>query len=500
MVYYRAYRPQTIEELDNTSVRQKLTAVLSSSNQPHAYLFTGPKGLGKTSSARIVAKVLNCTTPLEKRVNKIEPCNVCDACKAITSGSFIDVIEIDGASNRGIDEIRDLKESTKLATAGGNTKVYIIDEVHMLTTEAFNALLKTLEEPPSHVVFILCTTEVQKIPETVFSRCFQVGFTKATDEELKRSFSRIVKGEKIDIDDQALEAISLFSDGGFRDGAKLLEELFILSGGKKITRHMVEEKLGLGSFGNLIEELLTAFANKDIQKGLGVTKSVKDQGVDVRFFMNQLVRRVHDTLLEYIAGNRKVEEIIRQKDLLHLVSNVIGDMKAAVIEVLPLELALIDWCVGDEHAQSEEVDKAINIATDDSTVTVKSLKKQIGEMEKQKALGKSEEKVEKGEEVVQVDKMHIDHAPGKDGVSTEWMKTFWKSLIAEVHKKNGKLAGVLRGCTLCDFGEGKMTIETSFTFHKEQLDQAKMQELLVETAKTLIGKPVTILVILKSKS
>lgn len=509
MVYYRKYRPQIIADLDNDIVREKLTAVLSSENKPHAFLFTGPKGLGKTSSARIVAKVLNCLAPQDKRVNKIEPCNTCEACIAITNGSYIDVVEIDGASNRGIDEIRELKESTRLGSAGGKVKVYIIDEVHMLTTEAFNALLKTLEEPPAHVVFILCTTEVQKIPETVFSRCFQIGFTKATAPELKRSFSRIVKGEKLDIDEEALSLIASFSDGGFRDGAKLLEELVVMSGGKKITKDMVEEKLGLGSFDLLLTEMTEAFSTHDMKKGLSVTKRMQEKGIDMRFFMSQLLARVHDMLIEKIAGSGQPIEILRLKELLTLLSRVVGEMKYAVIETLPLELALIEWSVSSQDTATSQASRndeknveAAIVVTDDG-VTVRSMKKQIGEIEKQRALGKLVEDPSTGsgqeQDEKKIDRLEIKHAPSSDGVTKEWMNTFWKSLIVEVNKLNRTLAGVLRGCKLSEFADGKMTIETSFSFHKEQLDQAKMIDILNDTAKILVGKPVTISVVLKAK-
>src|SRR3989344_1947762 len=169
MVFYRKYRPQTIEELDSRQVRDKLTSVLSKDSGFHALLFTGPKGLGKTSAARIVAKAVNCEkindySKGKKLKGTLEPCNKCSACTSITNGTNMDVLEIDGASNRGIDEIRDLREKIKLSPAYALKKVYIIDEVHMLTTEAFNALLKTLEEPPNHVIFILCTTEPHKVP------------------------------------------------------------------------------------------------------------------------------------------------------------------------------------------------------------------------------------------------------------------------------------------------------------------------------------------------
>lgn len=221
MVFYLKYRPQTISELDLAQVREKLFSLLKSKSLPHAFLFTGPKGLGKTSTARILAKAINCERVQELRIknqelrkNKneshnskfiiqnsdVEPCNECQACVSITNGSNIDVLEIDAASNRGIDEIRALRERVKFAPANLKKKVYIIDEVHMLTTEAFNALLKTLEEPPDHVVFILCTTEIWKVLPTIVSRSFHISFEKPTKEELTRSLERVAKGENLTIE------------------------------------------------------------------------------------------------------------------------------------------------------------------------------------------------------------------------------------------------------------------------------------------------------------
>lgn len=211
MVFYRKYRPQTIAQLDSEAVREKLLSVLSSKSIPHAFLFTGPKGLGKTSTARIVAKALNCE---KKAAGAVEPCNKCDQCVSITNGTNFDVLEIDGASNRGIDEIRDLREKVKLAPISSAKKVYIIDEVHMLTNEAFNALLKTIEEPPEHVVFMFCTTEPHKVPETILSRCFHIAFKKATIPELVHSFERIAKGEKLTVDSDVFGEIAKLSDGG----------------------------------------------------------------------------------------------------------------------------------------------------------------------------------------------------------------------------------------------------------------------------------------------
>ena len=219
--YYLKYRPQKVSELDLISVRESLEKILKSKKIPHAFLFSGPKGIGKTSAARIFAKSINC---LGKRKD-FEPCNKCDVCQEITNGSSLDLIEIDAASNRGIDDIRSLREKIKLSPARCRYKVYIVDEAHMLTTEAFNALLKTLEEPPAHAVFILCTTEPEKLPKTIVSRCLQIKFQKAKKEEVINSLKRVVKGEKLEVEKEVLAEISVNAEGSFRDAQKILDQL-----------------------------------------------------------------------------------------------------------------------------------------------------------------------------------------------------------------------------------------------------------------------------------
>src|SRR3989339_1566953 len=226
MNLYLKYRPTTIEELDLSGVRRILGEIVKANKVAHAYLLTGPRGAGKTSAARVLARIVNC----EENGKKLgEPCNECSACKSILEGSAVDVIEIDAASNRGIDDIRELKEKIRLAPAILRKKVYIIDEVHMLTTEAFNALLKTLEEPPSHSLFILCTTELHKVPQTIVSRCVQIQFTKATPEEMQRSFARVIAGEGKEVIEEALIYLSKAVDGSFRDGVKILDQVLSLS-------------------------------------------------------------------------------------------------------------------------------------------------------------------------------------------------------------------------------------------------------------------------------
>ena len=195
--FYLKYRPQKLADLDLREVREGLLRIVKGGKFPHALLFAGPKGTGKTSAARIFAKVVNCQNPKDG-----EPCNQCDACREITKGTAMDLIEIDAASNRGIDDIRALRETIKLSPVKLKYKVYIIDEVHMLTLEAFNALLKTLEEPPTHAIFILCTTEPDKLPETIISRCLRFNFRKAKIEEIVEGpLKRAVENESFEVED-----------------------------------------------------------------------------------------------------------------------------------------------------------------------------------------------------------------------------------------------------------------------------------------------------------
>ncbi|MDY0083491.1 MAG: DNA polymerase III subunit gamma/tau, partial [Ignavibacteriaceae bacterium] len=222
----RKWRPQKFEDVvGQEHITATLKNALKSNRIAHAYIFTGPRGVGKTTTARILAKALNCENSKD-----FEPCNECEMCKAINESQTLDIIEIDGASNRGIDEIRTLRESVKYPPTRGKYKVYIIDEVHMLTKESFNAFLKTLEEPPAHTIFIFATTDIHKVPLTIISRCQRFDFRRIQLDTIKKTLSNIAKQEKISIDDKTLTLISKKADGALRDAQSLFDQVVSFCG------------------------------------------------------------------------------------------------------------------------------------------------------------------------------------------------------------------------------------------------------------------------------
>ena len=329
MSLYLKYRPKTVDELDLAGVRESFNKLINSNVVSHAYLFTGPRGAGKTSSARILARIVNC----EKNKDKLgEPCNECSACKSILSGGSLDFIEIDAASNRGIDDIRELKEKIRLAPSELKYKVYIIDEVHMLTTEAFNALLKTLEEPPAHAIFILCTTETHKVPETIQSRCVSIGFTKATPEEMKRSFARVVTGEGKKVSEEALDYLSRSVDGSFRDGVKVLDK--VLSQSDDVQLAQIEEAI-MGVAGYNVSALVEALTKRDSNTALDELHVATARGMDLVYLIITLMKELRNRILKG-----------ESKELVKLVFNldeVARKIANSPVPELLLEMVIIDW-------------------------------------------------------------------------------------------------------------------------------------------------------------
>lgn len=305
---YREWRPQTFADLvGQEHVRRILTNALAAGRVSHAYLFSGPRGTGKTSTAKILAKALNCVhgpTP--------EPCNQCPACTRITAGEFLDVLEIDGASNRGIDEIRELREKVQLAPAEGRYKVYIIDEVHMLTTEAFNALLRTLEEPPAHVIFIFATTEAHKIPLTILSRCQRLDFHRVALPAIVERLQEVADREGVAVEERTLFLLAKKAEGSLRDALSMLDQCISL-GSDKIDHDQVLALLGAAA-GEELQAMVDCLVQGDVTALLQTINGLLDYGRDPRQLIRDLIGYFRNLLLFKVgAGQDELVEATQEE-------------------------------------------------------------------------------------------------------------------------------------------------------------------------------------------
>lgn len=500
MVFYRKYRPQTISNLDSTTVRETLESLIKKDAIPHAFLFTGPKGLGKTSTARIIAKIVNCVG--KKRVG-FEPCNTCDACESITNGTNLDVLEIDAASNRGIDEIRDLKEKIRLTPVSAKKKVYIIDEVHMLTTEAFNALLKTLEEPPNHAMFIMCTTEPHKVPATIISRCFHLSFLVANLDEIVHSLKRITAAESIDIEEPVLYEIARIADGGFRDAAKILEEVFLVSNGQRITPEIFAKVHKTGNLVYYVNELLLSLTTLQTKKALETVKTVLGQGVDMKYFLQIALTELDRKLLAFYGVEKTSESSLNLNlreitDLSNILSKAYQETKNSVISQLPLELAIIEYTNASTNTTTEDSqDSAGSSETAGETaITLSSMRRQQGTINKMKAFIKETPKPKIQKETEEAVMSILDTSNTE--ITPEWQDTLWKNIISETKQHNHMLAGVLRSCSIISYDKKTMIIQAASAFHKDRLTDNQNMTALIKICKILTGNDTIIQVELKS--
>jgi DNA polymerase III subunit gamma/tau len=360
LVLYRKYRPQSFSEfVGQEHVIKTVTNEIANDSISHAYLFCGPRGTGKTTLARLLAKSLNCTG---RKKGTFEPCNKCESCTEIMAGNSMDLIEIDAASHRGIDEIRELKEGIRFAPAKSKYKVFIIDESHQLTKEAANALLKTLEEPPSHAIFILATTEAHKMIPTIISRCQRFDYRKLTVPELVANLGTIAGKEKVKIAKPALELIAINATGSVRDSLSLLDQVVTLKtvAGKEITVEDIKGLLGLVEI-ETVSTMTDLIAQKKTAEALAFLNDIADKGGDLQEFSKGLINYLRQVLIMKIMGEKnsiitgltkeELERMEKQSGLfteadLQKIINLFLDsenkMRYSPIPQLPMELAILE--------------------------------------------------------------------------------------------------------------------------------------------------------------
>jgi len=463
-VFYTKYRPQKFSEIIRPNeAADALSTQIKNNKTVHAYLFIGPRGTAKTTAARILAKALNCSKTLKNG----DPCGRCMSCKEILKGSYIDLIEIDAASNRGIDDIRALQDKINLVSAHGGYKTYIIDEVHMLTPPAFNALLKTLEEPPPKTVFVLCTTEAYKVPDTVKSRCQVFKFKRATIEQLVKKLELIVKEEKVKVSKETLEKIAQASFGGFRDAETILQQ--VVEG--EIEAETLLDAASIQTLKSFVESLMSG--NSDAC--LKIINEVYGDGVDLSVWAGELLRYLRDVLLikessheglvdVTVEALKDLTKLAEKADRLWLVQTIRKfaeaqrDVKRIFIPQLPLEIAVVETIVVKEE----------NVTETDTEDTVKKNDKKVVKVEPLKA-------------------------------TFPEIKSKWNDIIVKMESINTPIQGMLKTSKLVGLEENFAILEVYFSFHKERLECNKNRKIIENLLHEIYGENVRIKCVVSSK-
>jgi DNA polymerase III subunit gamma/tau len=490
---YRKYRSRNFEELvGQEHVVSIIKQAVREGRLAHAYLFTGPRGTGKTSLARILAKAINCTAPFNG-----EPCDECGNCKAINLGSYMDLIEIDAASNRGIDEIRSLKETISFMPVQGKHKVYIIDEVHMLTEPAFNALLKTLEEPPQQVLFILATTEPHKLPLTIISRTQRFDFKLANDEVLQGQLAKIIAAEGFSIDPEALELVIRAGQGSFRDAETVLEKVLtsVSVKGKtnKISREETEQILGYVNSA-VVREFIDALEASDRNKALKVLNNVYARGFNLVQFVREALEAARARMVESI--NKGSKDLRVWLGIIKELNQAGQEMRSSLINVLPIEIAIINI------TSSGSDQPVIKPSASQPPVTFEDKK---NETVKAMAAPKEQKRTKSATPAVRVDPQVNVSQPEKEvenvsvgtafveteglptGEAVEKLNNSWQEVLKEAKKYNHFLTAILTNSKFDLDAEGQAVLKVSSTFHKKQLDNMETRKILNKITASFCG-------------
>ncbi|MCK4592277.1 DNA polymerase III subunit gamma/tau [Candidatus Parcubacteria bacterium] len=514
-VLYRKYRPLSFDEVvGQEHVIKTIRNSIKNGKVAHAYLFSGPRGIGKTTIARILAKTVNC-----KDQKDGNPCNKCEICLSINQNSFLDMVEIDAATHTQVDKMRDIIEKINFAPSVGKYKVYIIDEVHMLSKGAFNALLKTLEEPPKHVIFILATTEIHKIPATIISRCQKFDFRRMKVSEITKCLSEIAKKEGVEVENGVLDFIAMNSNGGLRDSESLFGQILSIEEGNKITLEEVQKILSVADI-SIAVKIINLILEKKYSEAIGHISKITDDGYDLEQFAGSVVEYARRLMLIKISPEMEkhfssemteeqiseLKEISQKSSISHLVKIIRvfikskEEVKSAIIPQLPLELAVAQINIENEESLTEDkkndynnkIAQPIKKITEKVSQQVKQsgdfVKKSIGLEKKEK---KIEQKIEAEGSVENIrEEKEKTKTINESNISLEAIRDEWCEILEEVKPHNHSLTAFLKTCQPIDVKGGEVLVSVKYSFHKDKLQRVENRVIVEDVIEEILKEKI----------
>lgn len=485
MTLYRKYRPQNFNGVvGQNHIKLTLEHEIGSGKIAHAYLFCGPRAVGKTTLSRVFAKAINCTN---RKDGEFEPCDKCDSCKDITIGRSMDIMEIDAASHTGVDNVREnIISSARVAPAKSKYKVFIIDEVHMLSTSAFNALLKIMEEPPAFVVFILCTTEIHKVPTTIISRCQRFDFRRISLNDMTRKLNYIIETEGIKISQNVLEAVARQSEGHMRDAESLLGQIVSVSG-KEISDEEAMLAIPRNDLGEAVN-LVGLLSKKDAKNAVRLVNKIMDEGIDLKIFTGDLVEIIRKIILIKLnpalgesfgfdlgeSLELKISELgkdIEMENLAFWAERFLrarNELKNANIAQLPVELAIVEICFGISGASQRAVQSPVQkIKT--AGAPIRTVPENAGD----------------GEEKKTANPIDLSQVSKEDIVSR------WNEVLAKIKQQNHSLSFILKVCEPRDVNGSQLCLAFKYKFHKDRVNDPNIRGLIEKVLREVYGASLT---------